>query len=119
MLRWLKAAHQERSKKSQKETGRRSNNESGNEENARMMHDSQQITQSAAAEENDSLIFGTSSAMPNFSPPALKTQGKVTLPISCMLLLKTPTKIISKNGRRYIAASLVFICKLACYSSTC
>ena len=52
-----------------------------------MMHDSSQIAQSAAAEENDSLIFETLDAILNNKPANIEIQGKATLPISGMLLI--------------------------------
>ena len=61
---------------------------SGNEkESDNMMHDSEQITQSAATEKNDSLIYETFSEMAKCRPPTLEIQDKATLPISDTLLV--------------------------------
>ena len=87
-----------------------------------MMHESQQITQSAVAEENDSLISETFDALPNRKPASIGDtgQGQSSNQTHAASNLKALTKIARKNGRRYLATlpSLLWFRKIAKLHST-
>ena len=86
-----------------------------------MMHDLEQITQPAAAEENDNLISETLGAIPISRPTCIKDtgQGHFSNQPHAAGILKAPTKIGHKSGRRYTRCKPCFcFCKVAKLHST-